>query len=400
MISIYPITSPLHDESSVAGVTAEFLSSLAIGYEWKENFDDWGQGGLDLVYVRTGGTEGVFKPLLPRLRQSRVPIYLLTSGKSNSLAASMEILSYMRRNGIAGEIIHGSPEYVSSRIAELERIETARKRLFGMRLGVVGRPSDWLISSAADYYVVRKRAGIELVDIPVEELVERARAVVEDAADVRRVCGEALEGAPENIVSAAPGAYRIYRALKDIVAEYRLDGLSLRCFDLLDSLHNTGCLALSLLNSEGVVCSCEGDVPALLTMCVANALVGVSGFQANPSRIDPETGEVLFAHCTIPLNMVEKYSFDTHFESGIGVGICGRLEAGPVTVAKVSGNFDRCFAEDAEILRSQSQADLCRTQVVLKMDDTSYFLKNPIGNHHIIIPGHIAGLIRELCGSL
>ena len=55
--------------------------------------------------------------------------------------------------------------------------------------------------------------------------------------------------------------------------------------------------------------------------------LGISGFQANPSSINPETGEIIFAHCTIPLNMVERYELDTHFESGIGTGIRGYMKA-------------------------------------------------------------------------
>ena len=58
----------------------------------------------------------------------------------------------------------------------------------------------------------------------------------------------------------------------------------------------------------------EGDVPALLSMMISHALTGVSGFQANPAQIDVETGRILFAHCTIPFNMVENWQFDTHFD--------------------------------------------------------------------------------------
>jgi L-fucose isomerase-like protein len=177
-------------------------------------------------------------------------------------------------------------------------------------------------------------------------------------------------------------------ALKSLVEKYSLDGLTLRCFDLLGAVRNTGCLALARLNSEGIVATCEGDVPAMLSMAISRALTGVSGFQANPSSIDPETGEVLFAHCTVPFDMVTRYAFDTHFESGIGMGIRGHVQEGPVTVFKVSGDLSRHVALEGTLLRNQAKPDLCRTQVVLHLEDTSYFLTDPIGNHHIIIPGH------------
>lgn len=114
-IAIYTLTSELHDEQAVGAVTREFLNSLDITYELKgSDYADYGNHSLNLIYVRTGGTEGIFKRLLPELlEKSKHPFYLLTSGKSNSLAASMEILSYLRQNNFRGEIIHGHAEYIT-----------------------------------------------------------------------------------------------------------------------------------------------------------------------------------------------------------------------------------------------------------------------------------------------
>lgn len=398
MIAIHTLTSALHDESAVAAVTREFLGSLKLDLDLRgADYSDYGTADLDLIYVRTGGTEGVFKPLLPQiLAATDQPVYLLTSGKSNSLAASMEILSYLRQQGIKGEILHGTPQYIAGRIRTLEQIERARKSLKGLRLGVVGKPSDWLIASGVDYGKVREKTGIEILDIPMEELMATLDQYPEDPTAARIACGTPLLDAAQKVKDAAPGAHRIYLALRDLVGKYRLSGLTLRCFDLLGTVRNTGCLGLAKLNAEGIVATCEGDIPAMLSMVIGRALTGVSGFQANPSRIDPETGEVLFAHCTVPLDMVTRYVFDTHFESGIGMGIRGHLQEGPVTVFKVAGDFSRHFAEEGTLLRNQSQPDICRTQVVLRLPETDYFLKNPIGNHHIILPGHVKALLDAL----
>ena len=399
-IAVYTITSGLHDEASVSKLSDEFLKNVFPEGDFVfrgSDFSDFGTHTLDLIYVRTGGTEGVFKPLLPQiLAATDQPVYLLTSGKSNSLAASMEILSYLRQQGIKGEILHGTPQYIAGRIRTLEQIERARKSLKGLRLGVVGKPSDWLIASGVDYGKVREKTGIEILDIPMEELMATLDQYPEDPTAARIACGTPLLDAAQKVKDAAPGAHRIYLALRDLVGKYRLSGLTLRCFDLLGTVRNTGCLGLAKLNAEGIVATCEGDIPAMLSMVIGRALTGVSGFQANPSRIDPETGEVLFAHCTVPLDMVTRYVFDTHFESGIGMGIRGHLQEGPVTVFKVAGDFSRHFAEEGTLLRNQSQPDLCRTQVVLRLPETDYFLKNPIGNHHIILPGHVKALLDAL----
>ena len=369
-IAVYTLTSELHDERAVEAGTHEFLEGLGIEYVFRgSDYADYGSLPLSLIYVRTGGTEGIFLRLLPTLlEKSRQPFYLLTSGKSNSLAASMEILSYLRQKGIQGEILHGSNAYITGRIATLARVAEARQQLAGKKLGVIGRPSDWLISSGADYGVVRERLGIELVDISMQELLD----AIDDCA--------------------------IYEGLKKVICAHQLNGFTLRCFDLLTALKSTGCLALAKLNSEGYVAGCEGDVPAMLSMMIARSLTGVSGFQANPARINPDTGELLFAHCTIPLDMVERYELDTHFESGIGVGVRGYMKEGPVTLFKVSGDLKRSFVAEGMLVRNTAEPDLCRTQQVIQLSDASqasYFLTNPIGNHHIVIPSHCRELLEE-----
>lgn len=392
-IAIYTLTSELHDEQAVGAVTREFLGSLHVAYDFKgHDYADYGTHPLDLIYVRTGGTEGIFKRLLPQLRlQSASPFYLLTSGKSNSLAASMEILSYLRQNGFEGEIIHGTPDYISKRIGLLAQVGEVRRKLSGSRLGIIGEPSDWLISSHADANKVKEQWGIELVRVPMQELLDTLPNVPVHPVEEPTPTTSACPCVADAVRQALPGAHQIYDALRMLVAKHQLQGLTIRCFDLLTTVHNTGCVALAKLNSEGIVAGCEGDVPAMLTMKIAQALLGVSGFQANPASINTETGEILFAHCTIPFNMVERYEYDTHFESGIGVGIRGYMKEGPVTLFKVSGDLSRCFVEEGMLERSQGNPDLCRTQQVIRLSDASkasYFLTNPIGNHHVILPGH------------
>ena len=395
MIAVYTITSSLHDENSVSRISDEFLKGVFPDgdYEYKgSDFRDFGTHTLDLIYVRTGGAEGIFKSLLPEMLARGVErYYLLTSGKSNSLAASLEILSYLRQQGLKGEVLHGNETSLQERVHAIGQVQEARLRLRDRRIGVIGQPSDWLIASQADPMAILDKLGVRMVEVPMEELlVEIGKAQGEPAP-----ADQEMEA---KVRDAYPGAVKIYNALKVLVERYHLDAFTLRCFDLLTAVGNTGCLALACFNSEGIPASCEGDVPALLSMMIASALTGVSGFQANPARIDTETGEMLFAHCTIPFNMVENWQFDTHFESGIGVGIHGIFPEGPVTVFKVSGDLKRHFAAEGELVGNQYESNLCRTQVNLRLSpqDARYFLTDPIGNHHIIIPGHCKALLEEL----
>lgn len=394
-IALYTLTSSLHDKSAVDAVSLEFILSVEseLGYSLDfrgDDFSRYGDSDLDIIFVRTGGSEGLFRKVFPTLAGN---ILLLTSGKSNSLAASLEILSFLNRNGRKGEVLHGSAEYIAHRIELLAKVAKARRSLHGQNIGIIGKPSDWLIASQPDKEATEGKLGCRLADINISELIDAAgnstvTSLPEYAAEIIR---KLRHGSPDIVKEYVEGAIGIYAGLKAIVSRYSLSGLTIRCFDLLDALGNTGCLALALLNAEGIPSSCEGDVPTLLSMMIGNALTGKSGFQANPSQIDPLTGKMLLAHCTVPFNMVETYSYNTHFESGIGVAIHGELPSGDATIFKVSSDLGRAFCEEAQLLENQYGSNLCRTQVLLQVQDPSicseYFLKNPIGNHHVIFTG-------------
>jgi len=423
---LYTLTSSLHEgrvpDARQEPFIREIEAALGMSFDCRgADFADFGRSGAPaLIYVRTGGTEGLFlEHVAPRLQRNRgqQPVHLLTSGLSNSLAASMEILSWLRQRGIAGEILHGRPDAIAARIraaaddpgageaglspgrpgsdgpgeADWIRPYPFGRILAGKRYGVIGRPSDWLISSGVDYRVAQEVLGAELVDIPIGELVEQARQPGHGNA-LNRTNPLRPLNAPRygRKIDAADwqGALAIYTALKALVDRYRLDGLTLRCFDLLTALHNTGCLALALLNSEGVTATCEGDVPALLSMAVAQARTGHASFQANLSRIEGD--RLLFAHCTVPLSIVDGYCYDTHFESGIGVAIHGELPLGPVTLFKLAPDCRRMFLLPARLAANTYQDRLCRTQVVIEAPGAAdYFLRTPVGNHHIIVPGEL-----------
>ena len=327
-----------------------------------------------VVAVLTGGTEAQFVDLVKQKKiDLKRPVYLLVSGYSNSLAAAFEILSFIRqRNGIAKVMTHAK-DTVFQDVSETDSLtrtplEKVLKNEKKQRLGIIGKPSDWLIASQVDYKQVLKEMNIELVDIPIEEVSS---------------LGEVDPG--------MPGALAIYDRVKELIAKYKLDGVTLRCFDLLTTVKNTGCIAMSKLNDEGIPAGCEGDIPVLLTMMACKKLTGETGFMVNPARIQPD-GQILIAHCTIPLNMTEKHEYTTHFESGIGVAIHGDLPAGDYTLVKLSGDLKRLLAVNVTLTRCQYEQNLCRTQAWIQTTPivSQYFMTSPIANHHLLIKGHHA----------
>ena len=327
-----------------------------------------------VIAVLSGGTEALFLDLLQKKEiDLKRPIYLMVSEYSNSLPAALEILSFIRqRNGIAKIMQHPKDtvfpelsETESLTRAPLDKVLHSEKK---MRLGVVGKSSDWLIASSVNYKEVLEKMNTELVDIPFEELSS---------------LGEVDPG--------MKGAEAIHERLRSMVVKHKLDGITLRCFDLFTTVKNTGCIAVSKLNDEGIPAGCEGDIPVLLTMMVCKKLTGETGWMGSPARIQPD-GQILLAKCTIALGMTEKHEFTTHFESGIGVAIHGEVPAGPYTLVKLSNDMKRLLAVNVQVTRCQYEQNMCRTQIWIQSTPivSQYLLSSPLSDHHVLIKGHHA----------
>ncbi len=391
-IKISTLKSQLKHSSQFDTEIMSFISSIENKLSTKLSFAELSDYDCDLklIFIQTGGSEGLFLNHFDELQE---PYYLLTNGSNNSLAASLEIITYLRQKGKRGEILHGSADYIASRIKHLATIAQTVKKLKSTRLGVIGAPSDWLIASVPNYSDVKRALGVTLVDIPITEVEHLAKTI-----DVSNISGKNY---PKYDGKELNKANAITAALRKIVNKYNLDGLTIRCFDLLTSVKSTGCLALAELNRDGITATCEGDIAAMLSMHIIKLLTNQSSFQANPSRIDVENNTVVFAHCTIPLDMVSQYKFDTHFESGIGVAIKGEVKTGKATLFRLSSDLAHYYIDQDDILNNLSDGNLCRTQLVIKpQKPVTDILKAPCGNHHIIAYGNHTEIIKELMGIL
>ena len=387
MIDFYQIRSPLSQVTDERMSRYVRLLSEEMGEELRQvELSEYLEDDFALLYVASGGSEGYFLEVFERLREKKC--YILTSGESNSLAASMEILSFLRMHGGSGQILHGDVPSVASGILAFRNAHRAIRKLRGQRLGCIGEPSDWLIASDYDPETVGKKLGLGFVSIPMEELLAEIRlSRYEENAYTEQFKKMSFDR------DEIEKALYIYGAFRRLADRYGLLGVSVRCFDLLDSVHSTGCLGLSILNSLGIFGGCEGDLPALLSMTILGTVTGQDVFMCNPSRFDTREGAATFAHCTLPVTMPDRFSLNTHFESGIGVALQGSFDQGVCTLFKCSGDLSRHFVKEGRILDTPYSEMLCRTQIRVGLDDFTYFLKDPIGNHHIICKGsHAAEL--------
>lgn len=352
--------------------------------------------------ISTGGVENIFLDLLKR-NLVGTNVTLIADGRFNSLAASMEILTYLNYNNIKAFIAYGSNEEISARLKEHPHVDfvneqcgSAALSLSGDKIAVFGEPSDWLIASNVDRDFLKQKFNIDFVDIPLDTLFRRFSLIDDNMVEFLATDFQAVTSRGETTERDLLDSLKIYLAINQICQENNCTCATVRCFSIIEKLKATGCLALALLNDEGIDAACEGDLQSLLSMILVRRVTGMPSFMANPSAMSKDNHTTTFAHCTVPTTMCRRYGFRSHFESQCGLAVAGEFSPSEVyTIFKWGGEkLDRFFVEEAVSVVAPSDENLCRSQLTLNFYNPEYMLNNPIGNHHIILKGAFADKLR------
>lgn len=398
---------------------------------------------VNVAYILTGGTESLFIKLFGENCSRLGNITIISDAYHNSLAASQEICTWLYNNGVQHRHIHiplHSPDATLNRLptllcaespapqrcecnagvaairegaeaatAEAAGIEAASteaatadalvKALGGCTIGLIGEASPWLIASGIDKEALSERCGVSFREISIGTLADKylgyrelwknhtlsagARAELDEVL-CRFSCSLEGDRTTEDLSDAAI----MYLALASICKEEHLDAVTVKCFDLLSSCKTTACLALALLNDNGIIAGCEGDIPSICTMLAIYKALGRPSFMANPASIDSDNLSIDFAHCTIPTAMVENCTLPSHFESGIGIGINGEVPLGNYTMCKLSGKtLERSLICNGRLVKGEYLSNRCRTQVRFIFEtkaEFDAFCKARVGNHIIL----------------
>ncbi len=202
--------------------------------------------------IATGGTEH----LVMKSAEQVDYMALIYHDYANSLPATIEALAALRETGkqVFARRLPLDPKQAGDVIGEAARILGTAIRIRDSRLGLIGGVSSWLVYSRLDPNILGERLGARLVYVELDKVVEYY-----NGARINEELLSMITGNAENVYvdpSNISEALRLYNALKKIVDEYRLDALTIRCFDLIARIRTTACLALSLLNKEGIVSAC------------------------------------------------------------------------------------------------------------------------------------------------
>lgn len=138
-----------------------------------------------MAFISSGGVEA---KVVSNFSIFPYPITLLADGLNNSLAAALEIAAWVQSKDMKVRIIHGPVPEMVKQVLLHHQAFAARRSLKGKRIGVIGTPSSWLVSSHVNYLLASKRWGVTYLDIPLDNVYNHYQHITDDEVRCRSIC--------------------------------------------------------------------------------------------------------------------------------------------------------------------------------------------------------------------
>ncbi len=224
---------------------------------------------------------------------------------------------------------------------DLDWVDALRMKaaLDNAHLGIVGYRADGFFNLGideldnfshtgilVDYYEI---AEIVAVDVSAEETKDFLARLTEDFD-----CAELTEEQKEKVAALCV-------KLKSFMERHSLTALAIRCWPEFANMYGISpCASMSILQSQGYIIGCEGDIQGAMSMLICDAVgEGQTPFLADFSQVNVEENYALLWHCGVaPQNLWDGQcarSLDTYFAGGRGVTAGFVLKPGAINLVRI-----------------------------------------------------------------
>lgn len=174
------------------------------------------------------------------------------------------------------------------------------------------------------------------------ESVEKYSKIMREAFDV-----SALTTDKQARVAELSAKFRMFAEQKSLTA------IAIRCWPEFAAGYGIApCAAMSIVQSDDLLLSCEGDLDCAITMIAHRAAGAETPFMADLSQVNIEDNSALMWHCGVaPCNLADgscNCTLDTYHAGGKGVTAGFVMKSGPINMSRldsVNGRyrmFNRC----------------------------------------------------------
>jgi len=277
-----------------------------------------------------------------------------------------------------------------------------RNRLKSTRIGVVEPRTEGMTPIAVDEVEILRLFGVQLIHFGFDELLAKANNISQNAAEEAWFEVSTTAKEVSSVHEAGLAAMKNYLAAKQLVQILDLHAVSIGAYP---KCQGTMCLPIALLNDEGIVAGCEGDVNSTLSMVLLSLLSDDPVHFGEMLEIDEATNTVVSSHCGAgaPL-LANSAGFILCPVRLANDGVCIRYSAknGPVTYVNLvgrKGNY-RLGAFEGEAVNTKLVFEGNPLKIKMKTSIQSIMKlvkENGLGHHWMTGYGHYSEILQVFC---
>jgi len=230
-----------------------------------------------------------------------------------------------------------------------------------------------------DHYELNKIYSIDVNTDKVKERIEQIKKIF----DVSAISEQQLSRVAE-----------LTSKFNEFMECNQLDALAIRCWpEFAAEFGIAPCAAMSILQAEGRILTCEGDILGSLSMVAHSAIGAETPYLADFSQVDFKENFALLWHCGVaPCNLWDgkcNRSLEPYFAGGKGVTADFVMKSGPVSFLRIDyapGEY-RLFLQKGNIIPMEKELKGTYAKAVFE-DHVGDVLKKIIDNgiaHHISV---------------
>ncbi|HEX29704.1 TPA: hypothetical protein ENG04_06450 [Candidatus Poribacteria bacterium] len=255
-----------------------------------------------------------------------------------------------------------------------------------------------------DFSLIERRFGLRVRHIETNEFYRwfdrfSPEEVKEELEKWSEDFDEILEPSEEELIKET----RAYMALRYLAEREDANGITVNCGRFTEERPVVPCLAFARLIDEGIMCGCEGDITAMISMLMLHGATGQSvmmgNFGARPGAFQAREGEVTIEHDVLPLSMSSgKFIVRDYHGRKFGVTGYADIKQGvPMTLLNLDPSLERISVVEGKIKESEDGIH-CRIIVHMEVNgDVKRVPQIMVGSQHVSMTfGHWLGTFLEV----
>ena len=254
-----------------------------------------------------------------------------------------------------------------------------------------------------DFSALEERLGVRVRHIETNEFFRQFDRFSEEEVKKeleiwKKDFDEVLEPTEQHLMDAT----RVYLALRALCRREDANGLTVNCGRFTEERPVVPCLAFDRLIDEGIMCSCEGDITAMLSSFMIHAVSDqtmlMGNFGSRPGLFEAKKGEVTIEHDIIPRSMASR-GFTVRDYHGRKFGVTGyaEIKKEPMTLLNVDKSLNTISVIEGKI-KSSEDGIHCRIIIHMSVEgDVQEVPEIIVGSQHVSMTfGHWLGALKEL----